>query len=310
MMRTGLAGGIGLVAAPIVFALAAYPETFELSWNQGRGGALFAMAFAVAELAMLRVDITIRRLIWCAPIAALGIVYVILSDNGLRDYIAGIATSSGIELPISWVWMWDLGIITVIMVATLAGLLGRRWVRLAPAGPIFLGGSALILGLDAYFPYDSLGPLQYVVPYMVDLNVWLVTVFDLGTAIARDNLMFLNGDHGRFALQVFWPSAGVHSIIIYSLVMMAFLLKMRIPGGRKAAWFAIGIIGTITVNVIRIFLLSWYALKVTANAEKWEEFHSVAGEIMFLPWLFAFIVIVMILETRRIKRLDAQAQRT
>lgn len=295
---------IGLVAAPVVFALAVYPDTFELSWNQGRGGALFALAFAVAELAMIRVDISMRRIIGCIPIAVLGITYMILSDLIFRSAIRDFAINNGIELPISWIWMWDLGIITVIMIATLAVLLGRRWLRLTPAGPIFLGGSAIILGLDAYFPYNSLGPLQYVVPYMVELNVWLVSLFDIGIATARDNMMFLSGDHGRFALQVFWPSAGVHSIIIYSLVMMAFLLKMRIPGRRKALWFAIGIIGTVTVNVIRIFLLSWYALKVTTDPQKWEEFHSVAGEIMFLPWLFAFIIIVMILETRRIRKLD------
>ncbi|MDX1533161.1 MAG: thaumarchaeosortase, partial [Nitrosopumilaceae archaeon] len=55
-----------------------------------------------------------------------------------------------------------------------------------------------------------------------------------------------------------------------------------------------------------IFSLSWYALKVTTNAEKWEEFHSVAGEIMFLPWLFAFLMIVMIIESRRLNRLEKQ----
>ncbi len=71
-------------------------------------------------------------------------------------------------------------------------------------------------------------------------------------------------------------------------------------------WFSIGIFGTITVNVIRIFSLSWYALKVTTNAEKWEEFHSVAGEIMFLPWLFAFLMIVMIIESRRLNRLEKE----
>ena len=111
------------------------------------------------------------------------------------------------------------------------------------------------------------------------------SVLDLGVATARDNLMFLNGDFGPFALQVFWPSAGVHSIIIYSLVMMAFLIKMRIPRNRKIIYFILGILGTIFVNMIRIFSLSVYALKVTTDPEAWEEFHSVAGEIMFLPFL-------------------------
>ena len=41
--------------------------------------------------------------------------------------------------------------------------------RIAPAGPIFLTGTAIILSLDAFFPYDTLGPLQYIVPYFVQV---------------------------------------------------------------------------------------------------------------------------------------------
>jgi len=300
--------GIILIASPIVFALVVYPDSFSLSWNQGRGGFLFALAFVVAELAGLRLGISKNRLLAVVPLAALVIVYLVALENGLRDYINAGAEFYDVQLIYSWTWMWDFLIMTAFIITALSIYFGKRWIRIAPAGPIFLGGSAIILSLDAFFPYDSLGPLQYFVPYLVNLNVWLIGLFDLGVATARDNLMYLRGDHGPFALQVFWPSAGVHSIIIYSLVMMAFLLKMNIPRNRKAVYFALGILGTIIVNVIRIFALSWYALKVTTNAEQWEEFHSVAGEIMFLPWLFIFLMIVMVIETRRLKRLEAQAK--
>ncbi len=307
-MQKNLIIGIILIASPIVFALVVYPDSFSLSWNQGRGGFLFALAFVVAELAGLRLGISKNRLLAVVPLAALVIVYLVALDNGLRDYINAGAEFYDVQLIYSWTWMWDFLIMTAFIITALSIYFGKRWIRIAPAGPIFLGGSAIILSLDAFFPYDSLGPLQYFVPYLVNLNVWLIGLFDLGVATARDNLMYLRGDHGPFALQVFWPSAGVHSIIIYSLVMMAFLLKMNIPRNRKAVYFALGILGTIIVNVIRIFALSWYALKVTTNAEQWEEFHSVAGEIMFLPWLFIFLMIVMVIETRRLKRLEAQAK--
>ena len=180
---------------------------------------------------------------------------------------------------------------------------------MAPAVPIFLGGSAIILSFDAFFPYGTLGPLQYVVPYLVLTNAWVITVLDLGVATARDNLLFLRGDHGPFALQVYWPSAGVHSVIIYSLVMMAFLLKMNIQRKRKAIYFVIGILGTIGVNMIRIFSLSLFALKVSTNAVEFEEFHSVAGEIMFLPWLFIFLLIVTAIETRRLKKMSTEKEK-
>jgi len=50
---------------------------------------------------------------------------------------------------------------------------------------------------------------------------------------------------------------------------------------------------------------NFFALKVSTNPEEFEEFHSVAGEIMFLPWLFIFLLIVTFVETKRLKRLEA-----
>lgn len=293
-----------MISSPILFALVVFPDSFSLSWNQGRGGFLFALAFVVAELIGLKLTIPTKRLLAVVPLAAITISYLIGLEYGLREYIEGGAEIYDVQLIFSWTWMWDFIVMTAFMVSTLFIFFGKKWIRISPAGPIFLGGSAVILSLDAFFPYDTLGPLQYVVPYLVQTNAWIITTFDLGIATARDNLLFLKGDHGPFALQVFWPSAGVHSVIIYSLVMMAFLLKMNIQKNRKIVYFAIGILGTIGVNMIRIFSLSLFALKVSTNAVEFEEFHSVAGEIMFLPWLFIFLLIVTAIETKRLKKLE------
>jgi thaumarchaeosortase len=308
MQNKNLIIGIAIVASPIIFALVAFPNSFSLSWNQGRGGFLFALAFIIAELIGLKIIISKKRLIAVIPLAIMVIAYLIGLEYGLRDYLIASAEQFNVQLIYSWTWMWDFIVMGLFVIVTLSIFFGKRWIRIAPAGAIFLGGSAIILSLDAFFPYDSLGPLQYVVPYLVQTNVWLVNVFDLGTATARDNIMFLKGDFGPMVLQVFWPSAGVHSIIIYSLVMGAFLLKMNIPRNRKAIYFGLGIAGTIGVNMIRIFSLSWYALKVTTDAKQWEEFHSVAGEIMFLPWLFIFLLVVILIETKRLKKLESEGK--
>ena len=246
MQNKNLITGIAIIASPI----------------------LFALVFVVAELIGLKIIISKKKLITVIPLAIVVVAYIIGLEYGLRDYILSSAEQYNVQLINSWTWMWDFIVLDIFVIIVLSIFFGKRWIRIAPAGPIFLGGSAIILSLDAFFPYDSLGPLQYVVPYLVQTNVWLVNVFDLGTATARDNLMFLKGDFGPMVLQVFWPSAGVHSIIIYSLVMGAFLLKMNIPRNRKAVYFGLGIAGTIGVNMIRIFSLSWYALKVTTDAKQ------------------------------------------
>lgn len=298
--------GILIISSPILFSMIAFPDSIAWSWNEGRGGYFFALVFIVAELVGLRIIISKKRLLTVVPLALFTIAYLISLEFGLRDYIVESATHFDVQLIDSWIWMWDFVVMTIFIVVTLSIFFGKRWIRIAPAGPIFLTGTALILSLDAFFPYDTLGPLQYIVPYFVQANVWIITALDLGTAIARDNVMFLKGDHGSMALQVFWPSAGVHSIIIFSLVIGAFMLKMNIQPKRKAVYFVLGIIGTIIVNLIRIFSLSWYALKVTTDPVAWEEYHKIAGEIMFLPWLFAFIFIVILIESRRLKKLESK----
>jgi len=298
-----------LIASPILFVLAVYPDSFSMSWNQGRGGFLFGLAFIVAEIIGIKFIVSRTRLIFGIPLAIATIIYFVLLDFGLHDYIINAAPAFNVQLIYSWEWFWDFLVITIFAISASILMFGKKWIRIVIAGPVFLAGSAIILSLDAFFPYDTLGPLQYFVPHLVQTNVWIINAFELGTATARDNLMFLQGDHGPFALQVFWPSAGVHSVVIYSLVMMAFLLKMNIKQNRKIMYFGLGIIGTIVINLIRIFSLSVFALKVSTNPVEFEEYHSVAGEIMFLPWLFGFLLVVTIIETKRMKKKEASLQK-
>ena len=302
MQNWNLIFGISIISSPILFAMIAFPDSIAWSWNEGRGGYFFALIFIVAELIGLKIVISKKKLLVVLPLALATIAYLVSLEYGLREYIIESAEFFDVQLIYSWTWMWDFVVMAIFIVAALSIFFGKRWIRIAPAGPIFLIGTAIILSLDAFFPYDTLGPLQYVVPFFVQANVWIITVLDLGTAVAKDNVMFLRGDHGSMALQVFWPSAGVHSIIIFSLVIGAFMLKLNIPRTRKAIYFVLGIIGTIIVNLIRIFSLSWYALKVTTDPVAWEEYHKIAGEIMFLPWLFGFILVVILIESRRLKK--------
>jgi thaumarchaeosortase len=310
-----------VLIAPIIYTLVAYPDTFSLSWNQGRGGFLFAMAFIAAELVGLRYRISKARFLVVVGLAALTIAYFVALPFGLSDYIKNGGDFYDVSLVDSWVWMWDFIVMSVYVASSLVVLFGKKWYKIAPAGAIYLAGSAVILALDAFFPFDSLGPLQVIVPVYLQIDQGVINFIDKAVvnvgpenpdnpaspATARDNLLILNGLHGPFALRVFWPSAGVHSMIIYTLVMLAFLLKMDIPIKRKLVYFAIGTFGTVAVNVIRITSLSLYALVVTTNVSEWEAFHSVAGEIMFLPWLGIYLGIVMYVEGKRMRRLQAES---
>jgi thaumarchaeosortase len=307
-----------VLIAPTLFTIILYPNTFSLSWNQGRGGFLFAMAFIAAELFGLQSRICRKRFYIVIGLSMTTIGYFIALPLGLRDSIVAAAPYYKVQLVDSWEWLWDFIIMALYVGLSLGILFGKKWHKIAPAGAIYLIGSAIILSLDAFFPFDSLGPLQFIVPGYLQIDQALINfinshVMNLGPgspATARGNLLVLNGLHGPFALQVFWPSAGVHSMIIYTLVMLAFLLKMNIPLQRKLIYFLIGTMGTAAVNLIRIISLSLFALMITTNVNEWEEFHSVAGEIMFLPWLGIYLASVIYIESKRSQQFLSTSQST
>ncbi len=305
---------IAILIAPILFTIIVYPNTFNLSWNQGRGGFLFAMAFIIAELLGLHLNISRKKIYIVIGISLITIGYFVALPLGLRDSIIAAAPYYKVQQVDSWEWLWDFIIMALYIGLSLGILFGKKWYKIAAAGAIYLVGSAVILSLDAFFPFDSLGPLQFIVPEYLQIDQALISlinshIMNVGPGIpatAQGNLLVLNGLHGHFALQVFWPSAGVHSMIIYTLVMLAFLLKMDIPLQRKLVYFIIGTIGTAAINLIRIISLSLFALMITTNINEWEAFHSVAGEIMFLPWLGIYLFSVVFIESKRTKRMLAE----
>jgi len=298
-----------ILVTPIVFTIVAYPDTFNLSWNQGRGGFLFALAFIFAELWGLKLNVQSKRYLIVIGLSVAVIGYFIALPFGLREWIIASAPTFRVNLIYSWAWMWDFVILGLYVISAEFILFGKRWYKIASAGAIYLAGSALILFLDAFFPYDSLGLLQFIVPWYLQADQLVIqyiqhNILHLGSgipALAHGNMLVLDGLHGHFALKVFWPSAGIQSMIIYSLVMLAFLLKMNIPEGRKAVYFSIGVIGTVLINLVRIISLSLFALLITTNVAQWETFHSVAGEIMFLPWLGIYLAAVIFLEGKTTK---------
>src|SRR5207245_8716033 len=107
---------LAIIASPILFALAVFPDTFSLGWNQGRGGFLFAMAFIAAELIGLKLNIPKKRLIAIIPLAAIAIIYLVSLELGLRTFLISIAPNFHVQLKDSWTWMWDFIVMAVFFI--------------------------------------------------------------------------------------------------------------------------------------------------------------------------------------------------
>src|SRR5690242_18751116 len=107
MQNKSVLFAILILASPTLFALAAFPDSFSLSWNQGRGGFLFAMAFISAELVGLKLVIPKKRLMAIIPLAGITVLYLVSLQFGLHNYLISIAPNFHVQLKDSWTWMWD-----------------------------------------------------------------------------------------------------------------------------------------------------------------------------------------------------------
>ena len=226
-----------VVISPFLACFILFPESFLLTWNVGHAGFAFAAAFIFVEIVGIRFSISVVRVLLITLLSILIIGYFIALPLGLNQLIVFIGHAYKVAIVNSWILMSEYFAITIYTMASLFLLLGKNWYKIAPAGVVYLVGSTVILSLDSFFPYDSLGPLQMIVPTYLQFDQSILRFIGdhfvyLGNdtpATASGNLLVLKGFHGPFYLQVFWPSAGVQSVIIYSLVMLSILLRLRIP---------------------------------------------------------------------------------
>ncbi|MBM3898150.1 MAG: thaumarchaeosortase [Thaumarchaeota archaeon] len=294
------------LAIPLFVITALDYNSLLAAWNQGRGGFLFAMFFVVLEFLDSKNSLSNRinssRIIAAIALSAAVSVYLIGAEFSLHAAIENAGKALNIPLVFSWIWLWDYIIFFLFLLFLIPTVFGLKAIRFLASANVYLLGMALILTLDAFFPFDTLGPLQAIVPIILWSVSAMIIALNLGSVAVSNNTMVLDGMHGTFSISVFWPSAGVHSIMIYSLIMFLFLIKIKTTNKRRIIYFAVGAFGTFLINIVRIFSLASYVLLVSADRARFEEFHAVAGEMLFLPWVVVFLFAVGKIESALYKR--------
>ena len=280
---------------PVFYTLALDPSSFTMGFNQGRGGFLFASALLLVEYAeskLLPRQLSNRKVMSITILLGLALAYFTAAIFfNLHKYLWSSGEYwLGITILHSWIWFFDHLVYTVYAALAIVLIFGARGLRELPTPVMYLSGMSIVLALDTFFPFDTLGGLQTIVPVILDIDASLLKLIGI-TATVQGNAIAMQGSFGRVALAVFWPSAGIHSIIIYSLVMLTFLVKLdSLSKTGSILYFTLGLMGTFFINVLRVFLLSCYL--AMAGASGFESFHGIAGEALFLPWVLGYTLLV------------------
>ncbi|MEM4246603.1 MAG: hypothetical protein QW390_04845, partial [Candidatus Bathyarchaeia archaeon] len=210
-------GDLILFAAlsPVLGVLILDFNSFVLGWNEGRGGLLFAILFLIIEWTDSRKTLEAqtsrgRMAVWLISVIALTTYFFSVYVLGLQEAISLSGGSLGIskEGRLSWTWLWEYVIFGAFLAACLGLIFDLRGITENITPIVYCAGTAIILLLDAVFPYQSLGALAATVPLIVLSTVSLLgisgvrvvdTPFEAGEGpwvYPEGNLLFMKGHKG------------------------------------------------------------------------------------------------------------------
>jgi thaumarchaeosortase len=180
-------------------------------------------------------------------------------------------------------------------------LLGFKGLKQFSVSLFLLGAMGAFYMVDTFMPYGEATSLQALVPYTASSAAYILQ--QTGHVV---QMVVLQQDGGVQMLVngapflVYWPCAGVHSLFIYTFVILLFLKGSPMSLVGKAITLTIGAIGTFFVNVLRI--VSIIQIYVSSGFEAGDYFHNYYGELYFLVWIVVFLFVLILVQRFLIRK--------
>jgi thaumarchaeosortase len=310
-----------IIVLPVIFLMIIDSASFSLVWfwggQIGRAGFAFLFFLVAWDFHDSRNKLKATRSKWRYALAGVALALLLVyywervMNADWTTYLRVFVTSQlGVsqKSPLSFLLAMDFVVFAVYCAIVTALLYSPKAAALIVTPIIYALGSGILDMMDAYFPEDSLAFLQIWVYVIWNVVVFLLSLLGFHTNVNPlagtvqppsiqliGNRLLLWGSKGFITLAIFWPSSGVVSMIVYSLVIVVLMVKLDAPRKRKAIYAAIGAAGTYLVNVIRITLIVLYVAFVSLDVEA---FHQSIGEVLFITWIFIYLLFVIRTENK------------
>jgi thaumarchaeosortase len=172
-----------------------------------------------------------------------------------------------------------------------------------------LAGIGVVYLFDTVWPFGTFKPMQLLaVPTaacaaaLLDLLGYNVTLLypvsdpEYGTF----PLMTVSNRGISVTRGVGWPCAGVHSLLLFTLITLVFFKKTTIGRERKIIFFLVGAAGTYLTNVFRI--ASFFTISINYGSDVGEVFHNSYGELYFIAWILLYFTTIIAIQSGKINR--------
>ena len=306
-----------LFAAFIVPLLIIYsldPVSFDFLWK-GRAPFLLFLWLFFLEAALgwkkLKTEHTAgwtKKTILTAVILLLPTTYAVGLHFGLQSGILELGKAVGVPiidgdtwyLTHSWPFSLEYILFAVFFVVSIWLLYGTRGIKTFSVSSFFIGGVGVFYMIDTFYPNGTFTALQALVPITTSGVSFILNLLGYTTRIFSgiDNTLGLYASNGinSYSAYIAWSCAGSHSLFLYSFMIMLFLRGTSISQKRKIIYVALGAAGTFFVNILRIVTI--YILGIHGGDSPAKLFHEFYGEFFFIAWMFIYLSMIYIFETR------------
>jgi thaumarchaeosortase len=261
--------------------------------------------------------LTKKRVI-ATVILLLPTIYALGLNFGLKAGIVELGKAVGVPadqfgewyLTHSWPFSFEYVLFAVFFVTSIWLLYDARGLKIFAVSSFFIGGVGTFYMIDTFYPYGTFTILQAFVPITVSGAVFILNTLGYGTTTfsrGTDGLgLTVTRPTNSYSAIVSWSCAGSHSLFLYSFMIMLFLRGTSISRTRKIIYVVAGAIGTFFVNILRIVAI--LLAGVNSGAALASTFHELYGEFFFIAWMFIYLSLIFIIETRLIPKISNRQQ--
>jgi len=162
----------------------------------------------------------------------------------------------------------------------------------------FIGAIATFFMEDTFYHWGAIF-LQLFVPAIASTAALFLNMlgYTTITTVYADGYLLAIRKMGGYPvnLLVYWPCAGVHSLIIYTFVILLLFSNLEISSKRKIIYSVVGAFGTFMANILRIVSIG--TIGVNTGPEASRLFHEYYGELFFVVWIVAYLIAVFLYES-------------
>ena len=173
-----------------------------------------------------------------------------------------------------------------------------------------LAGMGVIYLVDTIWPFGTFKPMQLLAVPTAACATALLDLLGYNVRLSYSSLAsspeygsmplitVWKGEKLPIARLVGWPCAGVHSLLLFTLITLVFFKKTTMQRERKIIFFLIGAAGTYLTNVFRV--ASFFTIAIHYGEDAGNVFHDSYGELYFIAWMLLYFIIIVAIQSGKI----------